>query len=298
MSTIFGDKLTFVHEFGTYTLNGPDLNDWPGAIVLRSDLLDGWDDTVEPNVSRVQRGVGDGDYISKHWAKKSRMLISGGYAWALTRADLENLFDLLAVNAYPENADIVLTRHEPIPKFVTARVAGRIEQVQKIGRAGEGYSMRWSTTLLCPDPLKYDALDSLVGSSGVAGVSSGGRTYPRVYPLVYNMSAQGEGNQVIVYNRGTTKAPVQITIHGPLTTGWRVDNVTTGETSAFDLSLGVSDILVIDTQTKTALLNGSPVNGLIQGSWWQLNPRSNTIRLYGTYDPAANFALLGKSTWR
>lgn len=293
MSTILGDKITMVHEFGSATFNDPAMTDWPGLFKCHIDRLDGWQQTVDKNIVRSPRGVGDGDYIGNRWAAKSRMLEIEGYIHAPNRLALDQAFDDIINKAFPDDTDITLTRYEPIPKYVTCRLAGSIEPLQYFP---EG--MRWGGTLLCADPFKYNPTDDLIGSAGVAGLSSGGMTLPLTFPLAFNMSAQGEGNQIVVYNAGTARSYANIFVHGPLTTGWRVENATTGEISGFDLSLGSSDLLKIDNYNRIALLNDQPVSGLITGSWWALAPKSNTIRLYGNYDSSAGFSISGKSTWR
>lgn len=293
MSTILGDLVEFSHSSGGCTLNDPTLVDWAGAIKVCIDNIDGWRETVDLNVSRVQRGVGDGDYVASRFAKKSRVLIIEGYILAPDRASTDELFDALVNNAFPEDTDITITRHEPVPKYVVGRLAGPIEDTQYIPGG-----MRWSTTILCPDPLKYDALNVISGSSGVSGISSGGRTYPRTYPLSYNLVAGGEGNQITVYNAGTARTPPIIVVTGPLPAGWRIESVTTGETSSFDVDLSALDELEIDMGLKTAKLNGEPINGLLVGGWLTLVPKTNVLRLYGNYDPAAQISLTAKSAWR
>jgi hypothetical protein len=294
MSTILGDKLTLVHVFGSVAFNDGIMSDWPGAMKCHVDNLDGWQETVDKNVVRSQRGVGDGDYIGNRWAAKSRMLMMEGYIHAPSRLIVDQTFDSIVANAFPDDTDITLTRFEPIPKYVVCRLAGKVELVQYIS---EG--LRWRTTLLCADPFKYDALNTLSGTAGVAGVSSGGVTFPVTFPVVFSTAAQGEGNQIVIFNTGTARAEPIVTVHGPLTTGWRVESATTGEFSAFDISLGAADVLVMDHRMKTAELNGQLVSGLLTGKWWTLRPKSNTIRLYGDYNSAASFSIgATKSTWR
>lgn len=294
MGSIFKDKIVMAHSSGGCAFNDPAMTDWPGAFQVSVDTLGGWRETAEPNVSRTQRGVGNGDYVAPHFALKSRMLSIGGLIHAPTRLLVDQMFDLLVVNGFPPDLDIQLTRYEPIPKYVKCRLAGKIEDPQYTPQG-----MRWEATLLCPDPLKYDAVNTISGSAGVSGVSTGGMTLPLTLPLIFNVSANGSGNQIIVYNAGTVTSFPVISVHGPLPTGWRVENSTTGDIMSFNIGLGSSvDNLVIDTYNKTALLNGSPITGLLVGTWIGLAPKSNTLRLFGNFDPAAGFSVLGKSAWR
>jgi hypothetical protein len=293
MSSIQGDWVVISHAYGGCTLNDPALTDWPNAIKMGVDQVDGWRQTADLNVVRAPRGVGDGDYIANRFPKKSRMLTISGYIMAATRADVDTLFDLLVTKAFPQDIDITLRRNEPIPKYVVCRLAGGIDDVQYMP---EG--MRWSATVLCADPLKYDAVNTLTASAGVSGVSTGGRTYPRTYPLTYNTTANGSNNQVTLVNAGTASTYPKVTVVGPLPSGWRVENSSTGDYFSFDTDLAVTDVLVVDCKNKMATLNGSPINGLISGEWWPLRTATNIIRLYGNYDPAAGFTITAQSAWR
>lgn len=301
MSTIERDKVVVSHEFGGATFNDSVAVavNWPGAFEVNIDDLKGWRSTTGVTVIRTPRGTGDGDYIADRFPKKSRMIEVEGYITAPTRAQLDDLFDSVVVQAFPNDVDITITRYEPTPKYVVCRLAGEIEDLGYLVDAHGVDMMRWGATLLCADPLKYDAVNTLAGSSGVAGVATGGRSYPRTYPLHYNVSSSGGGNQVSLFNEGTTDAPALLDIWGPLPLGWRVELSNTGDFISFNTALSTSsDHLIIDTAAKSALLNGSSVNGLLGGTWWKLRPKANVIRLYGNYDPAAGFTVTAKSAWR
>jgi hypothetical protein len=297
MPTILGDKVTCVSSAGSVAFNNSASlgADWPGAMKVCIDDLPGWSDTVDLNVISVPRGFGDGAYTASRFPARSRLVTVAGYAVAPSRATLDTLWDRLASYAFPQDVDITLTRFEPVPKYVVARLAGPIELVQYHGNEG---GLRFETTLLCSDPFKYDAVSTLSGSSGVAGVSTGGRTYKRVYPLVYGTTAQGSGNQVILVNIGTAPALPVFTIHGPLSSGWRLENSTTGAEESFDITLSTGDTLVVDNGAKQAYLNGSLVNGLLNGDWWTLSRGSNIVKLFGDYNATASFTVTAVSRWR
>lgn len=298
MTTIYGDKVTSTSSAGSVSFNNAaSLGvDWPGAARVNVDELDGWTDTFDLNVISVPRGFGDGAYTANRFPAKSRLVTVSGYIIAgVNRLTLDGLFDRLALYAFPQDVDIKLTRFEPVPKYVIARLAGPIVQVQYQPDQG---SLRFETQLLCSDPFKYDAVNTLSGSSGIAGVSTGGRTYKRVYPLVYGTVAQGSGNLVALFNVGTAPAAPVFTIHGPLNTGWRLENSTTGDEESFDITLSSGDTLVIDNGAKTAYLNGSLVNGLLSGDWWTLAQGANVIKLFGDYNATASFTVTAVSRWR
>jgi hypothetical protein len=295
VKSLFGDKVVLSSQAGSATFNDATLPGWPaGAIHVGIDGLDGWRSTAKLRVGRAPRGVGDGAILSSRFPMVERTIIVEGWIHASSRLLVDQLFDQVVNNAFPADVDIILTVNEPVPKYVTCRLADSVEPTQYLPQG-----LRWQTTLVCADPLKYDASNTIsAGPVGVSGVATGGRTYPRLYPLVYNVTANGTGNQMVVFNAGTTKTYPVITIHGPIPSGWRVENSTTGEYAGFSTDIGISDTVVIDSQHKTATLNGSGIPGLIVGNWFGLVQGSNTLRLFGNYDPAANFSLTAKSAWR
>jgi hypothetical protein len=297
MSTILGDKVAIRNSSGTWTFNDSSLLPtlWPGAIKMNVDLLPGWSDTVSLDVISVPRGVGDGNYTASRFPAQARVITIGGYIAAASRAALDSLWDDVVLNAFPQDEDLTLTRYEPQPKYVICRLSGSLAVTQYLGREG---ALRWEGTLLCSDPFKYDAAAVLSGTTGIAGLSTGGRTYPRVYPLQYITVGGGTGNSITLLNVGTARSYPVITITGPLTSGWRIENSTTGAELSFGVALSAGDVMVIDNQNKFATVNGSPVNGLLSGDWWYLVPGSNVVKLFADYNSTATFTVVATSRWR
>lgn len=288
MSTIWQDLLY---------INGVEFNGrvsrWTGAIRMGVDLLDGWDASADMDVQMQTSGLSDGEIAASRFPLRSKNLIVEGYVYARTRAYAEELWDQINLTAFPLNTDIELTRYEGIPKSVTVRVAG---QILKSPTEEQGY--RWHVPLVQPDPLKY-GLDEISDTTGIAGAAIGGRTYPRLYPLVYNYIAQGSSNQAELHLLGTARSAPMITLRGPIPAGWRIVLQNTGESLAFDVALGSGDQLVLDAAKETALLNGYNINSAIIGDWWKLLPSArNIIKLFGEYDPAARMTVSARSAWR
>lgn len=126
------------------------------------------------------------------------------------------------------------------------------------------------------DPRWYDAVETVLSTA--AATSGGGRTYNRTYPLTY--AAGGTGGNLTATNAGNRRTRPVLTITGPSTTP-RVENVTAGRYLSFDLTLGVGDFLVIDTDARTVLLGGtaSRYSSLSSGSsWWDLAPGDNLLK--------------------
>lgn len=108
-----------------------------------------------------------------------------------------------------------------------------------------------------------------------------GRSYNRTYSYNYGGSASGNA---LVPNNGTTPYWPTVVINGPCTNPF-VQNVTTGQTLSFQTVLGGSDVLTVDMDARTVLLNGtaSRTNAVLVGSqFWPLLAGNNNILFNAT----------------
>jgi hypothetical protein len=258
-----------------------------------ADIMDGWDDTFDVTAEFIDRGAVDGAVSSEFFPARARSMIVGGYVTAATRAVAHQLWDIIVRDAFPRNKEILIVRHEPIPKQMTVKIAGK-RDIEWTGPL----AFRWGVPVVAEDPFKY-ALAPDVGSAGVAGQSTGGRVYPRKYPLHYDTVLSGTANSVIIVNEGTGDAQrFTVTITGPLTLGgWRLANETNDSYIRFDVGLLSTDTLEIDFNRGVALLNGYPVTASITGDFFTLQAGVNVLKLYGDYDPAAGFTVVAYSAW-
>jgi hypothetical protein len=141
---------------------------------------------------------------------------------------------------------------------------------------------RWGMTgiatveLVATDPRLY-ANTQTVLSTGLAAVS-GGMTFPATFPLSFG--ATGGGGTVIATNVGNFQTPVTYTIQGPVVNPI-VDNITTGQSLIFVITLASTDTLVISnagTSVCSIVLNGTA-------------SRRNALQVGST--PLAQFGLPG-----
>lgn len=146
------------------------------------------------------------------------------------------------------------------------------------------------------DPLFYAEEMTPYGTPMRTG--SSGRTYPRIYPLLYG--ALGEGGFIVVHNAGNESSDSVLRVHGPIDTPI-IYNSTQERYLKFDISIPAGDYLEINTASHTALLNGtgnrrSTLNPLSQ--WWTLEPGDNEIRFQGNiYNPDALLEVEMRSAW-
>lgn len=129
-------------------------------------------------------------------------------------------------------------------------------------------------TFFCPDPNIYD--DTAKTVSMVVG-NPLGRTYPRVYPLLYGGGSSATTSAIVNDGWGTSY-PV-ITLVGPIVNP-TLGNVTQGKYITLNYSLLASDTVVIDLSSKLITLNGVSARNLVTGlSDWFTAP-AGTSQFY------------------
>lgn len=81
-----------------------------------------------------------------------------------------------------------------------------------------------------------------------------------------------------VVNSGTTAVPPIFTINGA-SQNPTITNVGTGQSLKVNVTTSPGDVLVIDANTKSVVLNGGNINGLLDpgSSWFYIQPGSNML---------------------
>lgn len=117
---------------------------------------------------------------------------------------------------------------------------------------------------------------SAATSSIVLGLEpGGGMTYPLTYPLSFGAGSDSDGS---VLNAGNADADWTAVIHGPVTSP-RLTLGSTGQYVAISGTVPEGSSLVIDSASRSVLLEGSPRNWLsLTSRWWSLAPGANTVR--------------------
>jgi hypothetical protein len=124
--------------------------------------------------------------------------------------------------------------------------------------------------------------------------SGGGVTWPLLWPMGFAAGAGNGTGQLVLQNRGNVDAPLQLRIDGPVVNP-AVYHQETGKLLTLQITVAVGDYLLIDTEARTVLLNGtaSRRSAVVQGSTWPaMVPGTNTLRITGTQgvSPTVNFA--------
>jgi hypothetical protein len=133
-------------------------------------------------------------------------------------------------------------------------------------------------SFFCPDPRFYD--DTLQTAS-LAVSNALGRTYNRIYNLIYGFGSSGAATTV--QNNGWATTYPTITINGPIVNP-TVGNSTTGNFITITGSYSNTDIIFVDLDSKYITVNGVAARNLITGSstWFGAVPGANQFYLTGT----------------
>jgi len=123
----------------------------------------------------------------------------------------------------------------------------------------------------CPDPSYYN---NNLQTATLNYALPTGRTYNRIYDLVYDPSSNSVSTTVNNIGWGTTYPT--ITINGPIVDP-TVSNVTTGNSLTFNCTLISTDVLEIDLYNKLITLNGVSARNLLQSGTWFGAPPGQSI---------------------
>ena len=115
-------------------------------------------------------------------------------------------------------------------------------------------------------------------------------------PPIPTLPSQPPGGSITVTNAGNFETRPVITITGPITSPSIVlDGAST--ISFSNLTLASGDKLVIDTDSKTSLLNGAYRASDISSVWWILQPGQHTVQLNGTAAGGAVLQVVYQDAW-
>ncbi len=150
--------------------------------------------------------------------------------------------------------------------------------------------------LYATDPRLYD-LDYATDSTGLPS-EAGGMVFPLVFPLTFGMV--GTGGSMIASNDGTFASPVVFRIEGPVQNP-SIENVTLGRMLALDLTIGVGDYLLIDTKTRSVLLDGTASRYpdlTADSQWFDLAPGDNELQFQAdVFQTGAQLSYSFQSAW-
>ena len=278
---------TMVCLDGDVVLNGLALNylDSDGVLWLCTGV-EGWWTTPEAATHDHPRGQRDGSYDTDG-RYGSRILTVNGVFLPPNRGLVAKARDRLirAINiardpGYFRTSDDVWKRESRV--WLSGRP--EIETVNQKGKT------EFSIGLKAPDPIKYEVISSNPAENHrelVTTLSSlpEGRTYTKTYDFDYNHDVANPTGALNVVNYGNDVVYPVIKVTGKLAAGARIRNNTTGEFLTILNAVGLTSVIVIDSQNRAVTYDGAPnMRGQlsVDSDWISLVPGTNSIDLLGT----------------
>lgn len=254
--------------------------------------LEGWD-SPDSRSEFTDREADHGSWASPVYLS-SRPITLGGTIVAPSRDLLEDAMEQVRVAA--GLADTVLTVAETVPKQATVRRSGK-PLMQYITDTKATYSV----LVTAADPRRYST--TLSTATTALPSTTGGLVLPATFPVTF--SATTVAGSITAANSGSIETRPILTITGPVTApsiaALYPDGTVRQLIYALDLAAG--DVLTIDTDARTVLLNGtvSRRRFLTVSGPWPVIPAANngpSVVTYQFQSPAYNATATLTATWR
>jgi Siphovirus-type tail component, C-terminal domain len=144
------------------------------------------------------------------------------------------------------------------------------------------------------DPRIYD--DALQSVATSLAATPTGHTWNNTWNLSWGTA--GVSGSIFANNAGTFPTPPAFRIDGPVTNP-SIENITSGFTLAFNITLGAGEFLDIDTDARTVLLGGtaSRYSTLTIADWFDLKPGITELKFRGTTAGSPQLTAIWRSAW-
>lgn len=215
------------------------------------DQITGWDDLPGIESANTQRANSHGSWVGNKLADERTITWEGRFSptlpelWADQLKELRSALSLpLGTEEYP-----IVVRSIGETKLCYGAVVNRSIPMN---RAYGYYGANVSVQFLCSDPRRY-SLNQNDWNLALPPVTENGLVYPLSYPLNYGEEVTSSSGSLV--NDGDVITPVTLTFYGPVTNPTLL-NKTTGTKLQFNIVLGATDFLAINTRTGTVMMNG------------------------------------------
>ncbi|MGW5582786.1 phage distal tail protein [Streptomyces sp. NPDC003857] len=253
--------------------------------------IEGWD-SPEVRAELQDRESDHGSWFSPVYFG-SRPVTLTGTVEALGRTTLQNAMDQLYAAA--SLTDTTLTVWDRNPTQATVRRSGKVLTQHASNRIAT-----WSVLVTAADPRRY-GVNLQTGTVGLP-TSTGGLTPPLTPPLT--STAVTVSGEITAANQGTFETRPVFTITGPVTGPQIITQMPDGTIRflIYTDSLLDGDQLVIDTDAKTCILNGSASRRryLTVPSGWPVIPAGSETSIQfraQSYNASALLTATWRSAW-
>ncbi|MER7153753.1 phage distal tail protein [Streptomyces lydicus] len=283
-----GDTLDGLRvDLGDIPLGGVD----DAGVAWSLQTMEGWD-SAEHRSETQQREGDHGAWLGPAYLGERPITLAG----TITAPDRGVLDDAMErIRAAAALAPTLLVVQESRPKQALVQRSGK-PLVQYVTDRIASYSV----LVTAGDPRRYST-DLQQGSTALPS-TTGGATLP--YTLPYTISATTVAGQVTALNEGTIDTRPTLTVTGPVSQprvyGQMPDGSVRVVKCSFDLLDG--DVLVIDTDMHTAVLNGNVSRRRFVSApqGWPTIPSKSSVTYQfssATYSAPALLTVQWRSAW-
>lgn len=272
---------------GSLALGAVDAN----GVAWYLQTMEGWD-SPDSRSEFTDRESDHGAWASPVYLS-SRPITLGGTIVAPSRDLLEDAMEQVRVAA--SLTDTVLVVAEAVPKQATVRRSGK-PLMQYITNTKATYSVMMTAA----DPRRYST--TLSTASTALPSTTGGLTYPITFPVTFSGTVTAGSFAAVNVGRFETR-PV-LTITGPVVAPSIAALYSDGTVRQliYSLDLATGDVLTIDTDARTVLLNGTVSRRrflTVSGGWPTIDAGQSVTYQFtsSTYNATATLTAAWRSAW-
>jgi hypothetical protein len=266
------------------TWAGENVNNAAYSSELVGVMVERIDGLLERPPMRVTNRLRPGRHGARRGKRKQapRPFTMSGIVWGSSLADVEARKDALAEVFTPDERDEDGALLEFVhPVHGAQQITARVEQEFvwgdpfERGNTWPHVGMNWLVGMVAHDPRRYDADLTSVETTDIA--TSGGMSFPVVFPLSFDSGASG--GTVTVPAGGSFERPATLKIYGPVTNPV-IEEVggDSGLAVAFDgLAISSGDWVEIDTDSHSVRLYYGSASGYLN-VYTYLDPDETLIR--------------------
>lgn len=253
--------------------------------------LTGWDEPPDSRQAFTARVAANGSFDAPVY-DDVRTITWMGLCQAPDRAtrEAQKLVLQQVARALRDGAD--LTGHDEDGDLIVHAKRSPGWKIAPFGPLG----LQYQAVVACPDPYKYGPLMS--AATGLPSPPPSGLAFPLFTTTGFlDFGLPGDPGQVTLTNPGTTDAFLTFAISGPVLGGFSLTDVASGRqiTYAGDVP-GGSTVLIVDSATGRATLNGSDRSGeLTSKQWWSVPPGGSSTVQFATFGAAGQTGSLTAS---
>ncbi len=275
-------------DLGTIQLGRVDSN----GVAWALQSMDGWDGS-EVRAEYTDREADHGSWSSPVYLG-SRPVTLAGTVTAPDRTSLEGALEQLRTAAALTDTTLVVYELTS-PKQAVVRRSGKPLFAYVTDRIAT-----YSVLVTAGDPRRY----STTLQSGTTGLpnTTGGLTFPITFPITF--SATTVSGQIGAVNSGSMDTRPVLTIAGPVVAPTISALYPDGTVRQliYSLTLASGDVLTIDTDAHTVILNGSVSRRrfVTVSAGWPTIPANSSVDYQfqsGTYNSSALLTATWRSAW-